>query len=118
MLADVEAAAKKKVQGKQAAVLSPLCLEAVQRIDKLFDIERDINGCSADLLMAVRQELGASLVANLHAWMSEERRKLSGGNDVAKAMDYMLKRWAVFARFLDNGHIRLTNNAAERRCAA
>jgi transposase len=114
VLADVEAAAKKKVQGKPAAVLSPLCLEAVQRIDKLFDIERDINGCSADQRMAVRQELGAPLVAHLHAWMSEERRKLSGGNDVAKAMDYMLKRWAVFARFLDDGHICLTNNAAER----
>jgi hypothetical protein len=47
VLADVEAAAQKKAQGKQATVLSPLCLEAVRRIDKLFDIERDINGCSA-----------------------------------------------------------------------
>jgi hypothetical protein len=46
--------------------------------------------------------------------MIDERRKLSGGNDVAKAMDYMLKRWAVFVRFLANGRICLTNNAAER----
>jgi hypothetical protein len=29
-------------------------------------------------------------------------------------MDYMLKRWAVFARFLEDGRICLTNNAAER----
>ena len=35
-------------------------------------------------------------------------------NDVAKAMDYMLKRWTVFTRFLDDGRICLTNNAAER----
>jgi hypothetical protein len=46
--------------------------------------------------------------------MINERRKLSGGNDVAKAMDYMLKRWTVFARFLDDGRICLTNTAAER----
>ena len=46
--------------------------------------------------------------------MTDERRKLSGSNDVAKAMDYMLKRWAVFARFMDDGRICLTNNAAER----
>jgi hypothetical protein len=46
--------------------------------------------------------------------MSEERRKLSGANDVARAMDYMLKRWLIFARFLDDGRICLTNNAAER----
>ena len=85
----------------------------MQRIDKLFDIERDINGCSADHRRAVRQELSAPVVADLHSWMREQRQKLSGGNDVAKAMDYMLKRWTVFARFLDDGRVCLTNNAAE-----
>ena len=45
----------------------------------------------------MRQELSKPLVADLHSWMMGERRKLSSGNDVAKAMDYMLKRWAVFA---------------------
>ena len=33
---------------------------------------------------------------------------------VAKAMDYMLKRWDSFARFTTDGQICLTNNAAER----
>ena len=37
--------------------------------------------------------------------------RLAGG---AKAMDYMLKRWDGFARFLDDGCICLTNNASER----
>ncbi len=114
VLADVEAAARRKAQGKQPAVISPLCLEAVQRIDALFDIERGINGCSVDQRRAARQQFSAPLVADLQAWMREQRGKLSGANDVAKAMDYMLKRWAVFARFLDDGRICLTNNAAER----
>jgi transposase len=114
IVADVEAAARRKAQGKQPAVISPLCLEAVQRIDKLFDIERDINGCSADQRHDMRQAFSAPLVADLHIWMREQRGKLSGANDVAKAMDYMLKRWAVFAQFLDDGHICLTNNSAER----
>jgi transposase len=114
VLADVESAARRKAQGKSQAVISPLCLEAVQRIDKLFEIERDINGCSADHRRILRQEVSVSLVADLHIWMIDERRKLSGGNDIAKAMDYMLKRWAVFARFLDDGRVCLTNNAAER----
>ena len=43
-----------------------------------------------------------------------QRAKLSRHNDVGKAMDYMLKRWATFTRFLDDGRICLTNNAAER----
>jgi hypothetical protein len=52
--------------------------------------------------------------------MRTERARFSRHNDIAKAMDYMLKRWEAFARFLDDGRICLTNNAAERalRCVA
>jgi transposase len=34
--------------------------------------------------------------------------------DIAKAIDYMLKRWPAFTRFLDDGRICRSNNAAER----
>jgi transposase len=46
--------------------------------------------------------------------MRDQRAKLSRGNDVAKAMDYMLKRWTAFTRFLDDVRVCLSNNAAER----
>jgi transposase len=46
--------------------------------------------------------------------MSDERRNLFAGSDAAKAMEYMLKQWTVFARFIDDGRICTTNNAAER----
>jgi transposase len=114
VLADVEASARRKAQGKTPAVISPLAFEAVRRIDALFEIERTINGRSAEERKAVRQELSAPLVADLEAWMRDQRAKLSRGNDVAKAMDYMLKRWVAFTRFLDDGRICLSNNAAER----
>jgi transposase len=114
IMADLAENARRKAQGKQPPVISPLALEVVRRIDALFEIERTINGQSADRRKAVRQELSAPLVANLEAWMREQRAKLSRGNDVAKAMDYMLKRWTVFTRFLDDGRICLSNNAAER----
>jgi transposase len=42
------------------------------------------------------------LVADLESWLREQRAKLSRGNDLAKAMDYMLKRWTAFTRFLDD----------------
>jgi len=91
-----------------------LALEAVRRIDALFEIERGINGKCADQRRAVRQELSQPLVDALGAWMRAERPKLPRGNDVAKAMDYMLKRWPAFTRFLDDGRVCLSNNAAER----
>ena len=114
ILADVAANARRKAQGKTASPISPLALEAVQRIDALFDIERSINGQSAEQRRAVRQELSTPLVVDLEQWLREQRPKLSRGNDLAKAMDYMLKRWPAFTRFLDDGRICLSNNAAER----
>jgi transposase len=113
-LADIEASARRKAEGKVPAPISPLALEAVRRIDRLFEIERTINGRTAQERRAVRQELSAPLVTELEAWMREERPKLPRGSDVAKAMDYMLKRWPAFTRFLDDGRVCLSNNAAER----
>lgn len=113
-LADIEASARRKVEGKTAAPISPLALEAVRRIDRLFEIERGINGRSAAERHAIRQEHSAPLVVALEAWMREERARLSRGSDVAKAMDYMLKRWPSFSRFLDDGRVCLSNSAAER----
>jgi transposase len=108
-LADVAA----KARG-QLSVLAPLAVEAVKRIDAIFDIEREINGRSIGERVAARRDRVAPLVSDLESWMRKERAKLSRHNDVAKAMDYMLKRWVIFARFLNDGRICLTNNAAER----
>lgn len=97
---------------------APLAVEAVRRIDAIFAIERDINGLSAAQRHAIRQIRVAPLVTALEQWMRSERTKLSRHADVAKAMDYMLKRWAAFTRFVADGRICLTNNAAERALRA
>ena len=99
---------------------APLAIEAVRRIDAVFDAERDINGLASNDRLAIRQLRVAPLVASLEQWMRAERSKLSRHAEVAKAMDYMLKRWDAFTRFLHDGRICLTNNAAERglRCVA
>ena len=114
VMADVAANARRTAQGKTPGVISPLALEAVRRIDALFEIERSINGQNAERRRAVRQKVSASLVADFERWLREQRGKLSRGNDLAKAMDYLLKRWPAFTRFLDDGRICLSNNAAER----
>ncbi|CDK99859.1 conserved protein of unknown function [Magnetospirillum gryphiswaldense MSR-1 v2] len=113
-LADLAANARRKAEGRAASVISPLALEAVRRIDALFEIERAISGQDADRRRAIRQELSAPLVADLERWLTEKRAGLSRGNDLAKAMDYMLKRWPAFTRFLDDGRVCMTNNSAER----
>ncbi|WP_114911004.1 IS66 family transposase [Acidibrevibacterium fodinaquatile] len=113
-LADIARNAKRRAQGKTPAFVAPMALAALQRIDTLFEIERGINGRSPAERLAVRQQLCGPLVTELESWMRAERAKLSRHNDVAKAMDYMLNRWPAFTRFLTDGRICLTNNAAER----
>ena len=93
---------------------APLAIEAVRRIDAIFDAERVINGLPVEQRYAFRQERIAVLVSEFEAWMRGVRGKMSRHTDVAKAIDYMLKRWPSFARFLDDGRICLTNNSAER----
>ncbi len=111
VLADITANARR---GKNAAPTSPMALEAVKRIDGLFDIEREINGLTADQRLERRRKESLPLVDDLQAWLQTERAKLSRSSPVAEAIDYMLKRWDGFTSFLDDGRICLTNNAAER----
>jgi transposase len=114
VLADIAA----KARGKKPIIVSPLAFDAVKRIDAIFALERDINGAHADERLAWRQTDIAPLVADLERWMRAERARLSRHADVAKAMDYMLKRWVAFTRFLTDGRICLSNNAAERALRA
>lgn len=117
-LADVEGAARKKSRGEKAPIIFPIALEAVQKLDALFAIERDINGKSPAERLAVRHELSAPLMAELQEWLSAQLARISRNHDVAKAINYMLRRWAAFTRFLADGRVCLSNNAAERslRC--
>jgi transposase len=110
-LADIAANARR---GKNAAVISPIALEAVRRIDALFEIERLINGRSAAERLELRTAQSAPLVADLEGWLRDQRSRLSRSAAVAEPIDYMLRRWPSFARFLDDGRICLSNNAAER----
>jgi len=114
-LADIAGNVRKN---KPAHDISPVALEAVKRIDAIFDAEREINGMDAAARLAVRQERCRPMVEALHDWLLVEGARLSKHNSVAKAIDYMIPprgdRWEAFTAFLDDGRICLSNNAAER----
>lgn len=94
--------------------IAPVALETIKRTDALFDIERAINGLSANDRLQRRQKDSRPLVDELEAWLRSERTKLSRSSPVTEPIDYMLKRWDGFTSFLGDGRICLTNNAAER----
>jgi transposase len=113
-MADIEENARRKAAGKKEIALSPIAIEIVRRIDALFEIERSINGKSAEERLTVRQISSRPLVDDLHVYMRAQVVRLARGHDLAKAINYILKRWAGFTLFLEDGRVCLSNNAAER----
>lgn len=97
---------------------APIAAEAVKRIDVLFAIEREINGLAPEGRLRVRQERSRPMIVELEAWLREQRAKLSRNNDTTKAINYCLSRWDAFSRFLDDGRLCMSNNAAERELRA
>ena len=86
VMADLAENARRKAQGNKPAVISPLALETVRRIDALFEIERTINGQSAEQRQV---QLSAPLVST--AWRATRQFPLRGNDVLRVAMDYMLK---------------------------
>jgi transposase len=97
---------------------APIASEAVARIDALFAIERESNGLAPPQRVGVRTERSRPLVVALETWLREQRARVSKNSDTGKAIDYSLKRWTALARFLDDGRLCMTNNAAERELRA
>lgn len=110
-LADI---ARNTRRGRTATVISPIALEAVKRIDALFAIERDLNGLPAADRLDGRRRESDLLVTDLEAWLRDQRTRLSRASAVTEPIDYVLRRRPAFARFLDDGRIFFSNNAAKR----
>ena len=99
-LADIAGNLRK---GRSAHAVCPVALEAVERIDALFESERGLGGLPADARLQARQRLSRPLVDDLHGWLIAERAQLSKHNPVARAISYMVEkegRWEAFTRFL------------------
>ena len=93
---------------------APIASEAVARIDALFAIEREINGLAPQERVCVRKERSRPLIFELEGWLCEQRARVSKNSETGKAIDYSLKRRSALTRFLDDGRLCMSNNAAER----
>ncbi len=93
---------------------SEIAHEALQRIGKLYDIEREIAGEPADIRHAARQKLSKPELEKLRAWSETQLTKIPAKGDLAKAFRYGLNRWHAFSLFIEDGRVAIDNNAAER----
>jgi hypothetical protein len=93
---------------------SPIAEEALRRIGELYAIEAAINGQSAEQRCAARQAQSKPLLEALHAWMLQQRRRLSGKSTLGKALQYALNRWDALMRYIEDGRLSIDNNLSER----
>jgi len=105
---------RRKFYDLHAAHKSPVAAEAMERIAALYAIEKEIRGHVADQRREVRAAQARPLLDSLKQWLEETLGKLSRKSDTAMAVRYALSRWDALLRYVNDGHIEIDNNAAER----
>jgi transposase len=93
---------------------STIARDALERIGRLYDIEREITGAAANRRRDVRQARSRPQVEAFRSWCERQLGGLPGKGDLARAMRYALKRWDAFTLFLEDGRVAIDNNPAER----
>jgi len=94
---------------------SAIATEALERIGALFDIERLIAGKPPELRRNVRQRTALPKIDELAAWFDAQLKLISGKSDLAAAIRYARSRWGALTRYLDDGRLEISNNAAENQ---
>jgi len=107
--------ARRKFFDLHAASKSQIAGFALEQFGKVYDIEREIKGLSADQRKAIRQQHTKPVLDALHEWMALQRQKLPSSSATARALDYSLRRWIALTRFVDDGQLPVDNNWIENQ---
>ncbi len=93
-----------------------LAKEAVDRIRKLFAIEKvaDRQGLDPEARHDLRQSKSAPLVEEFRAWMDHAETQVLPKGPLGRAIGYATNQWEALTRYLENGRLSISNNAAER----
>jgi len=105
---------RRKFYDLEQAHASPVAREALVRIGALYGIEGTIRGKPPDQRRVVRQAQSKPLLDSLRQWFEATLSKLSRKSDTTVAIRYALSRWDALTRYIEDGHIEIDNNAAER----
>jgi transposase len=106
--------ARRKFHEIHIAHPSPTTTEAIERVAALYAIEAEIRGSTPEIRKTIRQARAKPLLDSMHIWLEATLAKLSRKSDTAAAIRYALLRWRALTRYVEDGHLEIDNNAAER----
>ena len=105
---------RRKFYDIHVATNAPIATDALARIGQLFDIERAAMGRAPEQRGRIRQSSARPVIDDLAAFFDAALSQLSGRSELAGAIRYARSRWIALTRYLDDGHLEISNNAAER----
>jgi hypothetical protein len=88
--------------------------EAIRRIAELYTVGKEVRGTSPAARVALRQARAKPIFNELEDWLHAQLSKISGKSPLAQAIRYALGRMPKARPYLENGHLELNNNTAER----
>jgi transposase len=92
---------------------SEIAKEALHRIGRLYELERQGALLNQQERHQLRQDTSEPLLKEFKAWLLSKRQELMNADVTAKAMDYTLRRWAALTLHLSDARIPIDNNAVE-----
>jgi len=87
---------------------------AINHIRKLYRIESDIKDLTAPEKQKERQQKARPLLDQFKAWLDKSVNQVPPKSAVGMAIAYSLGQWEKLERYLENGHLQIDNNRAER----
>ena len=88
--------------------------EAVERIKRLYEIEREGKGLSREDLVALRQSKSVPLLDELFEWMEQQQFQVLPESSVGKALAYAINNRQALRRYTEHGYLGIDNNISER----
>lgn len=74
---------------------------ALNLINKLYGIERDLKDtCEAERL-AARQQHSLPLLGQLKAWLDKTQPQVAGQTALGKAVNYLASNWSKLVRYVE-----------------
>ena len=91
-----------------------LAKQAIDRIRMLFQIEEAAKDLTDAARATLRQQKAGPLLTELHAWLDLAETQALPKSPLGKAIVYARNQWPALQRYIDDGRLAISNNAAER----
>lgn len=98
----------------KAASVASVALEARRRIDEIFAIDAQFDDMTPKARKKAREEKLRGPMEEFLSWAKAQLGKASPGLALHRALSYAIEYWPYTLNVLEDGHLELSNNIAER----